>query len=313
MPAALAAADAGISDPIVANDPEVLHLDALGGALLWTHRDEDDQYRALLSIRGGRADTLAPQSSADLDPKLGTDAGGRRVVSYRRCTVTGGCGLYRLDVATGRESAIRTQRPGGCVDDHPVVVGARVVFGRSCSGAGSGLYALRDDRVRRILALRGFTVGAVDADATTVAAVAYRGSDAYVHAVGLGGGGHVTLFHSSAAAAGIDASFPSITVAGGTVTWAYHGDGEHGTDGAIYRARAARGAACGRELRRFSGDAAEGTVAPAELAGIAVDGRSLYYGLVQTGVLRAASPAPAFVVSGSPASATLGAGCDFAG
>lgn len=309
LPVAVAAARP--SDRTVAADPEVIHLDALGGTLLYTRRDADDQYRAVIARRGA-ARELAPQSSEDLEPRLGTDADGRPVASYRRCSADGKCGLFRLGLDDGRESPIGTGPPRGCRDAHPVVTGPRVVFARTCAGRGDGVYVLADHRRRRILALEGAAMGPLDADGTRVAAVAYRGGVSSLHVVGLGGARAFTLFRSSASAAGVNDRIDAPSLAAGRVTWGWIGEGEHVTVGLIFRARARSRSACTTEHRRFSTDPGEAGVS-GELTGVAVDGARLLYGLAQTGVLEARSPAPAYTVGGVAATRMLGRGCDFRG
>jgi hypothetical protein len=304
-PAALAA----VADPTVVADPDVLHLDARDGSLLYTHRDNDDQYRALVRVGTAVPRELSPQSSEAFEPRLGS-SGGHAVVSYRRCSDDGKCGLYRLDLVDGKETPIATSPPSGCVDDHPVVTGSRVVFGRTCTAGGDGVYTLKGTRRRRILRLDGATVGPVGTDGSKVAAVSYASGAAALHVVGLGGGGAFTVFRSTASAAGVDDRLTAPTIRSGRVTWGWVGEGEHVTVGMIFRAAATKGAACTRERRELSTDSSQGTVA-GELTGVATDGTTLYYGVAQRGVLRAVSPA--FAARGSDATASLGRGCDFRG
>ena len=296
--AAMSSAATPVADERIAPETEVFHVDALGSSVLWVRRDTDDQYRVALATAGGPARDLSPQSFDDLDAKLGADSSGRLVVAYRRCTEDGQCGLYRLELGSGRETPLATHRPNGCTDDHPVVARSRVVFGRTCTGpVGSGVFALKGDKVRRILRLDGDRVTAIDSDGAQVAAVASDARASTVRVARIDGSRAATIF-TSAAQAGIDVTLGSLTIASGTVTWMYHGEGENTTDGAIYRARAKRGATCTREYRRFSTDLTHGTLSPAELMGVGVGSGGLYYGVTQSGIFRAVKPAVAFAAVG---------------
>jgi hypothetical protein len=92
----------------------------------------------LVAVRDGVVHTLpvAPRG-APFDVDLGTDAGGRVVATFSRCSAPGDtpwsgrdCRLRTVDLESGVERAIRVVTPPGASDSSPSMWGGNVVFAR---------------------------------------------------------------------------------------------------------------------------------------------------------------------------------------
>jgi hypothetical protein len=297
---------ATIQDRLLAStDDPATAMDALAGSLVWAHASSGG-LQHLVWFHGNVTDQQKQTSRAAIYPRLGRNAAGGLVVTYRRCD-NAGCGLYELDLAAGQEIRLPVPHRRGCVEDHPAITGGTVVFGRSCAGHGSGLFGLHGRSTRAILRLDGYRVADVTARNGRVAAAITRRGRGYLGTVPLSGRGGFTIFYDVSFLAGQTSEIGSLAMSDGFLYWRWLTQGENGTTTLIYRAELLRRAPCEIEHRIGSSDTGIRNVA-GTIDALAVDGIRLYYALGGQGIFEARQPPPSFRVVGS-ASRHFGRGC----
>jgi hypothetical protein len=140
-------------------------VSAHGGWVVWSLRS-GSRWR-LIAWRDGRIRTLPIAGRGEpFDADVGTDARGRAVVTFSRCDETEpepgfawmgqGCRLRLVDLASGRERALRVPRDSESSDTSPSMWRGRVAFARTVTGSASvSRVLLADARGRRLRRLPG--------------------------------------------------------------------------------------------------------------------------------------------------------------
>jgi hypothetical protein len=130
-------------------------LSAYGGWVVWSELEANGRWALTAWHRGAKTRLPVGTRSVPFDVDLGSDAHGRVVATYSRCateptpipgteSVVGyaspnglprwsrasRCSLRVLDIATGRERALRVPRPSGASDTTPSMWRGRVAFAR---------------------------------------------------------------------------------------------------------------------------------------------------------------------------------------
>lgn len=133
-------AAAGAQARVLAQLPEAVDIDALGGWVVWSAPEQ--QHFVLRAWHAGVVTELPVAGrprSFDFD--LGTDRRGRVVATYSRCTHYGsgvepwgplddrGCAIRVLDLASGRERAAGEPRARGLSHRTPAMWRGRIAYG----------------------------------------------------------------------------------------------------------------------------------------------------------------------------------------
>lgn len=133
-------------------------LSAYGGVLAYSQRSVLDGRFHLMFVQGG-VTAAAPVAAraVPFDVDLGPDAHGRTVAVYSRCATEprtspgfdspffspgGGCRIFRLDLATGREALLHRTHAAGRSEYLPVIWKQNVAFA-STADDGRGVPELR--------------------------------------------------------------------------------------------------------------------------------------------------------------------------
>jgi hypothetical protein len=137
--AAPASAEPLALSTVPANVPIAAH----GGWVVWSAPAADGGW-GLTAWHGGQTAALPVAHRPEpFDVDVGTDAGGRAVATFSRCTTTptayfgrlqawtgAGCHVRVVDLATGRERAAGVPRPTGASDTTPSMWRGRIAFAR---------------------------------------------------------------------------------------------------------------------------------------------------------------------------------------
>ncbi len=137
-----AAGPASAADTVIATLPPQTPIDALGGHVLWSVRDDAATRWRLIDYSDGVQHKLpvAP-SSAPFDVDLGRDPRGGLVAVYSRCRKplredsrnvgSRGCDVFRYDFATAREAKVDAIDSPHFDEYEPTLWGSRIAFIRA--------------------------------------------------------------------------------------------------------------------------------------------------------------------------------------
>jgi hypothetical protein len=125
---ALAAPASAQGPPAVAAD---VPIGAYGGWIVWSAPGPGGWQ--LMTLKEGAMAAVAVATRPDpFDVDLGTDARGRLVATYSRCSPTGrSCRVHVLDLASGVETVPAIRRPARASDRWPSMWRGRIAFARS--------------------------------------------------------------------------------------------------------------------------------------------------------------------------------------
>jgi hypothetical protein len=158
-------------------------LSAHGGWVVWSEFRLDHRWHLVAWNDGKRTDLPTPPRNAPFDADVGSDARGRPVVTFSRCTVdpvapqgyasdagyaspnglprqslATGCGLRVLDPVTGTQRTLPIARPRGASDTTPSMWRGDLAFARLARRATVAQVLLWRHRDRRLIRLRHGTV-----------------------------------------------------------------------------------------------------------------------------------------------------------
>ncbi len=172
--AALSPGVAPAATRTLAEVPRNAPIGAYGGWVAWSvWSPERGRWRLSALHDGAIVEPPAPVRKHPFDLDLGSDANGRVVATYSRCTKTAqlpadfigsphrGCHVRVLDLLTGVERSAGIPRPANASDTMPSMWRGRVAFGRSVKGSDVDQVLLWDPTTRR---LRRLKRGAVPPD-----------------------------------------------------------------------------------------------------------------------------------------------------
>ncbi len=157
LAATLVTAAPAAADSLVAAAPGASNLTAGGGWLAWAAPTGNDQFQLVVRSPNGTVTTPdIPAFDAAPDPSIGSYYVNRRSPNGKRIVAVyarGDGDVYRLDLASGRETRVKAISSSRYRESAPAITGGRYVFVRR-GGPRNGVYVTRGrGRTARVVRL----------------------------------------------------------------------------------------------------------------------------------------------------------------